>query len=900
VVGPSIDYAARRRFAQFAAVILITLTAAALAAPRELYPGGAWFSSALLFAYALLDAIAGLLLLGHLPVNARKAVALIAFWTLGSAAITSLAILYMPHGADQSPGMPLDDRVVWLHAFGHLYVAVGALLFAATRARERPQERARPTDVAAWAAAAFVVAAGGSAAVLAAAPHLPALLLPNGTSLPMRTTGIGIVELAFDALAIAVLWRRARLHRLDHAVALNVLAIGLSVLILVVGANRFTIGYYIARLLDSIGPLFILMSAATRLLEASGRLSVAATVIDRTQRVAVRQTRRLATIWRLAGAEHLSDAERFQALLDASAGTIRPGRPFFGEIGHLEGDVLVLDASSDAHAKSVAPIVGSRFLRAGARVPLAETLQYEIAQAGATISFSDLNQIDHRIRRQREHSTPFNSFIGTQFSVGSNHFFVAFASTESLGDDQFTEDDHAFIDVLASFLATQLQRDRQLAQIRYQIEHDNLTGLPSRAKFRAAAIKNISLEIPSAIAIVALDRFREINDTFGHMTGDALLVEIAAALRGARQSGDYVARLGGDNFAILIDDVAGGIDLESRIQNYRDVFARPIGIGDRDGKEALHVGATFGVALYPQDATSFDELLARADAAVDLAKGRQRGTIEYFNTHLQRSIERRRSLHVQLAAAVEHSQFTVRYQPTVELWNRQIIGAEALVRWQHPQQGLITPDDFIPFAESNGLIRPIGSWVLTRVIDDLSTVGPLPEEFTCYINLSGHQFGDLEFVAAFREQLAKHPQLAGHMGIEITETVAMSDVGRTLDALALLRELGATIALDDFGTGYSSLSYLKRFPIDIIKIDKSFVRGLPHDQHDVGLVETVIAVASRFGFKTLAEGIETIEQYDWLRARGCTYGQGYLIARPMTFTEFVPWLSRRTFISARS
>jgi len=900
-LGDQPNIPVQRRRAVLAAAVLLLLAGLGVAVRGPVIAGVGALVWALLIACMLAQFATAVLLWGTLAGVARRSVVALIATALIGAAVMLLAVLTTPWNGDQPPIVRLDResgayaQILWRLVFG-----ISALGYAVLRRRELAGRDIPWTFVGAWVTALGTFVTVGLGLAIFAPQLLPPLIV-GGTLDGLRTHGF-LQALALLALAGAVaVWRmKPKLYRIDRAVALSSLAIALGALLMLIDSRRFTATYLIARGLDVCACTFILVAATERLFGGYKRLSRAVKVIDRTQRVALRQTHRMAAIWRLAHDEHLGDAERFQALLDVSSGAIRPGRQFFGEIGHQNGDDFVIDASSDVYAREQRGLVGSHLPPRGTRIPLVETLQYEIAQAGRTLSFSDLADIDHAIRRQRVHSTPWNSLIGTTFAVGTTSWFVAFASTESVRDDQFTEDDHAFIDVLASFLAAQLQQGRQLEQIRYQIEHDQLTGLPSRSPFRSATLRNTSVGIPCAVAIVALDRFREINETFGHMTGDAILVEIAAALRGARQSGDFVARLGGDNFAILIDDAGTCPDVEVRLQPYRDVFTQPFRTGDREGKDALRVGASFGVALYPQDAHAFDELLARADAAVEAAKQRQRGSVVYFNDRMQRSIERRRSLHVELAAAVTGGQLTVRYQPTIDLWTREIVGAEALVRWQHPQQGLVLPDEFIPFAEANGMIGPIGGWVLERVVADLCSTASIPAGFRCYINLSGHQFGDMDFIAALRAQFAAHPQITGHIGVEITETVAMSDVDRTLDALAILRELGVVISLDDFGTGYSSLSYLKRLPLDVIKIDKSFVRGLPDDQHDAGLVETVIAVANRFGFKTLAEGIETVEQYDWLRARGCTYGQGYLIARPMTFAQFAPWLVRKTFTFGRS
>jgi diguanylate cyclase (GGDEF)-like protein len=895
------NYGRWRTRARLTAFAFLAFASVGLVIHGPVLPRAGWLGWAMLLACGLGQLAAAALLWGSYKATPRRPTAALAGATLGASILAFVIVLTTPWQNDGGQAIiqlhgPTSQ---WLQALWRLTFGLTALGYIRLRTWELGGQQVPATAVRWFVAAttAFVVAA--LAATLLAGDHLPQLVADNVLS-GTRRYGLLALVLAVSFAGCTALWRVRGLTRIDHAVALAALAIGLDAAIMLVDPRRYTAAYFIARLLDVVACSMLLVAATQRLVAGYRRLHRAVVVIDRVQHTAMRQSQRFAAVWRLVRDEHLDDRQRFQALLDAGAGTIRPDRGFFGEIGHLEGDVLVLDASSDTHAGEDRSTVGSRFALEGTRIPLAETLQYEIAQAGTTISFTDLNEIDHNIRRKRVHASPWNSMIGTTFTVGTTAYFVAFASTRSMTDDPFTDDDHAFVDVLASFLAIQLQQGRQLAQIRYQIEHDLLTDLPSRSTFRVAAMKNIANGVPCAIAIVALDRFREINDTYGHMIGDALLVEVGVALRDARESGDFLARLGGDNFAILIDDVRGGVDVETRLQPYREIFTHAFGTGDREGTEKLHLGASIGVALFPQDATSYDALLARADAAVDAAKQRQRGTVVYFNSGLQRAIEQRRGLHGQLADALARAQFTVRYQPTVELWTHRIVGAEALVRWQHPRDGLVLPDTFVPFAEQNGMIGAIGTFVMERVVADLAAAGPMHPDFRCYINLSGHQLGNLDFVAALREQLKAHPEVAGHLGIEITETVAMSAVDRTLEALAGLRRLGVVIALDDFGTGYSSLSHLKRLPIDVIKIDRSFVRGLPDDSHDAGLIETMIAIAGQFGFKTHAEGIETVEQFDWLRSRGCTYGQGFLIARPMPFTEFVPWLGRTTFTFVRT
>jgi len=456
--------------------------------------------------------------------------------------------------------------------------------------------------------------------------------------------------------------------------------------------------------------------------------------------------------------------------------------------------------------------------------------------------------------------------------------------------EPFTEDDLAFVDVLASFLATRLHRTRQAAQIRFQIEHDLLTGLPTRASFRASASRLIDDGLPCAVAVVDLDRFRDVNETFGHMIGDAMLVEIAAGLNGARHDGEIVARLGGDNFGILIDNVTTAVEVEARLQPYREVFARPLVTGDRTGREALYVGACIGIALFPQDAATFADVLAGADSAVDDAKTRQRGSIAFYNQAFEASVQRRRTMRLELANAIENGQLELYYQPMINLATGFVSGIEALMRWEHPTLGSVSPAEFIPMAENNTLIRPLGKWVFRRALHDITALGILPPSFRVFVNLSGYQLRAPEFIDAMRMHLAERPNVFSHIALDINETVAMQDPDRTLDAMAVLRELGMEIALDDFGTGYSALSYVTRFPISIIKIDGQFIQRLPGDDRDSALVEVLLGTAQRFGILTHAEGVETEAQLSWLRQRGCTYAQGYFIAPPMDFAALIKWL----------
>lgn len=896
------DGGRRSRRAFVAAALVVALAIGGIGARSVMLPPSTvWLAWTIIVGTAVIQAGTAGHLWGTLQTIPRRSVAVLATALLGCAGVDLVAALTLPGNIGEAPMLALHSQAgIWVLALWIDVSILGALGYAAIRRHERAGRSVPEAAVTTAAAIVAVVASGGTAVAVLGSDLLPPLMI-DGMMTGLRSTGIGYVEALLAFAAAGAIWRDPRrANRLDHGVALWMVAVGLDVSLVLIDPKPMTGGSFAARLLGGVGPVVLFAAAAGRLISAYGSLGRASGEVGRARLLALRQSQRLAAVWRLSRDEHLSDSERVQALLDAGTSTLRPGRPFFGQIAHIEGDDLVVDYVSDASAREDRMIIGPRYLTAGRRVPLALTLQHEIAVADTTTSFSDLNEIDHGLRRERTHSTPYSSLIGNAFTVGNTRHLLGFFSTEPMKNDPFTDEDRAFVDVLCSFLSARFHQSQQLEKIRYQIEHDLLTGLPSRAKFRAAAMKNLALRIPCAVAIVSLDRFREINEMFGHMIGDALLVEIAAALGTARQSGDFVARLGGDNFAILIDDVSSGIDIEARLQPYRDVFATPFGTGDRDGKDALHVGASFGVALYPQDAEGFDELLARADAAVEAAKQRQRGSVAYFNEQLEQSIQRRRALYGELAGALVEQQLAVRYHPIIDLNAMTLVGAEALVRWQHPLHGLVLPEEFVPFAEASGLIGRVGSFVLDRVLSDLATLPSIPEDFICFLNLSSPQLRDLAFATALRDRFGTHPDLASHLGVEITESAAMQDVDRMLDALAVLRELGVAVALDNFGTGFSSFPALERFSLDLVKIDRRFVRGLPEERHDATLVETMLSVTSKFGFEALAEGIETMEQFAWLRDRGCRYGQGFLITQPMQFSELAGWIERKTFTFGRS
>ena len=807
-------------------------------------------STALNFYCVLAYAATAALLLGTLRVDARRSIVVLAATAAGMAALAALTTVTFPiSGLLPSIVATGAQTARWLFAFQFIFVPAGSLAYALYR---RNDAVAPPT---ARAVATFVIGTTFAIAAVAATGLVLAGALPslNGSETfgTFRANGVDYVHFVLAGATIAALMSLRNADEIDRAVLLSVIAIAFIDIIVSFNGPRFTISFLMLRILGGASATFVLLAATRRVVSAYVRLPAMQATLARSERLAVRQADRLSAVWRLVTDADLDEAQRLQAILNAGAAALRPGHEYYGSLGRVDGDDdLVVELVSEAY--KTGPASSRNFAR------------------------SD--------------GAPLETAIGTSFVVANSRYVLSFSAFETTNDEPFTDDDRAFVDVLASFIASRLHHERQLSQIRFQIEHDLLTGLPTRSSFRAAATALISAEIPCAVAVIDLDHFRKVNETFGHMLGDAMLVEIAAGLMGARRGGEIVARIGGDNFGILLDAVESAVDVETRLQPYRSVLERRLLTGDRTGREALFVGGSTGVALFPHDAATFGDLLAGADSAVDAAKARQRGSLAFYNQATEASVQRGRTMRLELANAIDNGQLELHYLPTVELAGGTVAGIEGLVRWEHPQLGSVGPNEFIPLAEHNTLIRPIGKWVFRRALDDITALSPLPETFRCFLNLSALQLHVPEFLAAMRMHLAERPRAFHHIAVDINETIAMQNPDRALDVMSVLRELGMEIALDDFGTGHSALSYATRFPINIIKIDRRFIERLPGNDRDAALVEVLLGIGQRFGFRTHAEGIETAEQYEWLRQRGCTYGSGFYIARPMRFSALATYL----------
>jgi diguanylate cyclase (GGDEF)-like protein/PAS domain S-box-containing protein len=426
------------------------------------------------------------------------------------------------------------------------------------------------------------------------------------------------------------------------------------------------------------------------------------------------------------------------------------------------------------------------------------------------------------------------------------------------------------------------ERKRAEARIEHMAHHDALTGLPNRVLFNRRldeALERVKRPGEAlAILCLDLDHFKSVNDTLGHPIGDGLLKAVAERITKGLPERCFVARLGGDEFA-LIQSGVDGPEAPSRLAaRLIEIVSETYEIGGHD----VIVGASIGIALAPGDGDASDALLRAADMALYRAKSDGRGMFHFFEPEMDRRIQARRSLELDLRKAYQHGEFELYYQPLVNLERDEVSGFEALLRWRHPERGMIQPNEFIPLAEEIGLIVPIGEWVLRRACEDAAT---WPANIKIAVNLSPVQFRNRGLVQAVLSALAHSGLSASRLELEITESVLLGETEANLATLHSLRALGASISMDDFGTGYSSLSYLRTFPFDKIKIDRSFVNEMMERADCVAIIRAVAGLGISLGIATTAEGVETSAQLDRLRAEGCTEIQGYLVSPPRPASE---------------
>lgn len=419
-------------------------------------------------------------------------------------------------------------------------------------------------------------------------------------------------------------------------------------------------------------------------------------------------------------------------------------------------------------------------------------------------------------------------------------------------------------------------------RIQYLAYHDPLTGLYNRFSLHETLTKALSWATRNkkqlALMLIDLDNFKTINDTLGHQIGDQLLVQVAQRLGTSVRQSDLVVRLGGDEFVILLPDIGSTTDAAHVADKVLSSVSEPYFING----QKLRTSPSIGICLYPDDAFNDQDLLKKADVAMYQAKSNGRGNYQFFTERMQQAALWRIGIERDLRGALEQQQFLLNYQPQLELRTGQLVGVEALVRWQHPERGLVSPVDFIPIAEETGLIIPIGDWVLQEACRQLAEWrdGGI-KHIKMSVNLAAKQFSDKSLPARIQETMAKYDLPAGSVDLEVTESMTMEAPADAIEMMKVLAANGLSLSIDDFGTGYSSLAYLKLFPISTLKIDRAFVKDIETDPNDASICDITVLLAHKLGKNVVAEGVETEAQIKYLLSIGCDKIQGYLISKPL-------------------
>jgi diguanylate cyclase (GGDEF)-like protein len=436
-----------------------------------------------------------------------------------------------------------------------------------------------------------------------------------------------------------------------------------------------------------------------------------------------------------------------------------------------------------------------------------------------------------------------------------------------------------FVDITERYLHT--------AMLEYQANHDSLTDLPNRqllhVRLEQAFHQNEGM---LALLLIDLDRFKEVNDSLGHKSGDRLLKQLGPRLQILLGGDDTLARLGGDEFALLLQSIESADDAINRAQAVRAAIQEPF---DLQGMR-VQIDASIGIALGPEHGRDASTLLRLADVAMYQAKQAATGYAVYDRRQDAHS-PRRLALMSDLYRAVANDEFVLYYQPKVDIRSGRVAALEALVRWQHPERGLLSPDQFVPLAELGEMIKPLTFWVVDQALQDLRNWRRQGETFSVAVNISARNLQDREFVDRLTASLGEYDTPPDQLQLEITESAIMTDPVRARETIAALDALGVSLAIDDFGTGYSSLSYLKQLPVDELKIDKSFVIDMEQDENDAVIVRSTVDLAHNLGLRVTAEGVERPGLWDILMQLDCDFAQGFHICRPVPVTTVMEWLA---------
>jgi len=507
------------------------------------------------------------------------------------------------------------------------------------------------------------------------------------------------------------------------------------------------------------------------------------------------------------------------------------------------------------------------------------------------ITLSNFTDLENESYREIYISENVNCVIAISSRTNSNsNIIIAAYSNDEFA---FSIDDKSFLQSLSNTLVTALNRQEINEKLGFMAMHDGLTKLPNRRlltdRFDLITAHSNRSEKPIALLFLDLDRFKNLNDVFGHSVGDQVLKEIAQRLERCMRGTDTVSRQGGDEFLILLSEMEHQNDIIRVSEKILKTITYPIQIQ----RTEIVLSGSIGIACYPDDGHDLESLMRSADTAMYHAKNTGRNRFEFYSKDMNERLYERLKMESELHHAINKEQLFIVYQPQFNLSDNTLIGAEALVRWQHPIKGLIPPGEFVPLAEELGLIQEIGIWVMENAccqFNEWISENLFPG--TVAVNVSGYQFQQSNFVDVVKSVLEKSGLPAQHLELEVTESVVMYGYEMVVAKLRELYQLGVKIAIDDFGTGYSSLSYLQNFPIHRLKIDKSFVDGVPGNHHSCSIVESVIQLGHGLELDVLAEGIETPAQQNFLVTASCESGQGYLFSKPLDANHFQDMLLR--------
>jgi diguanylate cyclase (GGDEF)-like protein/PAS domain S-box-containing protein len=431
------------------------------------------------------------------------------------------------------------------------------------------------------------------------------------------------------------------------------------------------------------------------------------------------------------------------------------------------------------------------------------------------------------------------------------------------------------------------EKKRAEAVISYQAYHDILTDLPNRSLFQdrlgLALIQAKRNKTELAVMFIDLDRFKLVNDTLGHLKGDELLQQVAHRLKGCLRAGDTLARQGGDEFTVVLPELHHHEDARIVADKFIHSLEQPFDLGGH----TAHISASIGIAVYPAQGATLDELLRNADTAMYQVKREGKNGVAFFDESARELLDRRTVLGHGLRNALSRNELEMYYQPQVDAANDRIVGAEALIRWNHPTRGLILPGEFLPYAEEYDLMSAISEWMIDALCRDMRRWSPAASHLRLSLNLSPQYLDRGAIYEKLRHAMHHYDIPASRLEVEITENICIGNPQHAIDQLRRLGEIGVSVAIDDFGIGYSSLAYLHRFPVDTIKIDQSFIREITDDDAHYPVVLAIVSIARGLGLNLVAEGVETEVQRRYLQAHGCTVMQGYLFHRPMPIDEFI-------------